>query len=112
MAYDPSEVLVLYLGAGESGGYSPMGHEERLRAAFPIDFTSARESIEKYLQFPDYPPTEWAYTAYPLGGRVDLPDFVNEIVSVQQNSADVAYRRFEDTLTIHCHGSIDQAIDG
>jgi len=60
MAYDPSEVLVLYLGAGESGGYSPMGHEERLRAAFPIDFTSARESIEKYLQFPDYPPTEWA----------------------------------------------------
>ena len=60
MAYDPSEVLVLYLGAGESGGYSLMGHEERLRAAFPIDFTSARESIEKYLQFPDYPPTEWA----------------------------------------------------
>ena len=60
MAYDRSEVLGLYLGAGESGGYSPVGHEERLRAAFPFHFTSARESIEKYLQFPDYPPTEWA----------------------------------------------------
>lgn len=33
MAYDPSEVLVLYLGAGESGGYSPVGHEERLSCA-------------------------------------------------------------------------------
>lgn len=59
MAHDPSEVLAVYLGAGESGGYMPMGQEERLRVAFPRDARSVRELIEKYLQFPDYPPTEW-----------------------------------------------------
>jgi hypothetical protein len=59
MAHDPSQVLTVYLGAGESGGYLPMGQEERLRKAFPRDFDSVRESIEKYLKFPDYPPTEW-----------------------------------------------------
>jgi hypothetical protein len=59
MAHDPNEVLVVYLGAGESGGYLPMGQEERLRAAYPRDARSVREAIERYLQFPDYPPIEW-----------------------------------------------------
>ena len=36
-----------------------MGQEERLRTAFPHDSTAALKSIEKYLEGPDYPPTEW-----------------------------------------------------
>ena len=36
-----------------------MGQDERLKAALPHDFKSAREAIEKYLQFPDYLPNEW-----------------------------------------------------
>lgn len=59
MAHDPSDVLVVYLGADASGGYMPMGREERLNAAFPRDAQSARKAIEKYLQFPDYPPAKW-----------------------------------------------------
>jgi hypothetical protein len=59
MAHDPSEALAIYLGAAESGGYTPMGQEERLRAAFPHDAAAVRAEIEGYLQFPDYPPTEW-----------------------------------------------------
>jgi len=58
------------------------------------------------MRSPVYPPAEWAYTAYPHGGRVDLPDFVNDIVSVQQDSADIAYRRFEDTVTVDCGGPV------
>ncbi len=59
MAHDPSEILVVYLGAAESGGYLPIGEEERLQAAFPIDTKAARDAIAKYLNFPDYPSTEW-----------------------------------------------------
>lgn len=59
MAHDPSEILAIYLGADEAGGYLPMGQEERLSAAFPGDAKSALALIERYLDFPDYPPTEW-----------------------------------------------------
>ena len=59
MAHDPSEILVIYLGAAESGGYLPVGQEERLKAAFHRDAKNAREAIEKYLHFPDYPSSEW-----------------------------------------------------
>ena len=59
MTHDPSDVLVVFLGAGESGGYLPTGQEERLRVAFPLDAESARESIERYLQFCGHPPTSW-----------------------------------------------------
>ena len=60
MSFDPSEVLVAYLGAGETGGYQPIGRDERLRAAYPRDFQAALAAIEKYLNFPDYPPPEWS----------------------------------------------------
>ena len=60
MTHDPSDVLAVYLGASESGGYMPLGQEERLRAAFPRDTNSVREAIERYLQGPDYPPTQWS----------------------------------------------------
>jgi hypothetical protein len=59
MAHDPSEILIVYLGASESGGYLPMGQQERLNAAFPGDAKAALDAIEKYLHFPDYPSTEW-----------------------------------------------------
>jgi len=59
MAHDPSEILIVYLGANGSGGFLPMGQEERLKAAFPRDAKVARDAIERYLQFPDYPSTEW-----------------------------------------------------
>jgi hypothetical protein len=62
MAHGPNEILAVYLGASESGGYLPTGQDERLRAAFSSGATAARESIERYLQFPDYPPTEWTST--------------------------------------------------
>ena len=62
MAFDASEVLVVYLGAGETGGYQPIGCDERLRAAYPRNFQVALAEIEKYLNFPDYPPPEWGST--------------------------------------------------
>ena len=60
MGFDPSEMLVVYLGADATGGYQPIGKEERLRKAYPHDFELALAAIEKYLQFPDYPPNEWS----------------------------------------------------
>jgi hypothetical protein len=60
MAFDPSEVLIVYLGAGQTGGYQPVGKEERLRAAYPRNVQLALSAIEKYLEFPDYPPAEWS----------------------------------------------------
>jgi hypothetical protein len=53
MAHDPSEILIVYLGA-----------------EFPHDAKSAREAIEKYLQFPDYPPTEWSSSDLPTEQRI------------------------------------------
>lgn len=59
MKHEPSEILTIYLGARESGGYRPSGQEERLLSAFPHDAESARVAIEKYLKFDNYPPSEW-----------------------------------------------------
>jgi hypothetical protein len=60
MTHDPNEVLITYLGAGPSGGCSPVAQEERLNAAYPHDARAVRAAIEKYLRFPDYPPDEWS----------------------------------------------------
>ncbi|GAA5198535.1 hypothetical protein [Microbacterium jejuense] len=55
-----------------------------------------------------YPPTTVTFTAYPVGGRVTLPQsYVQEIVSVKAGDDDVAYTRFEDVI----EGVWEQAVD-
>lgn len=54
-----------------------------------------------------YPAVEAEYIAYPLGGRVDLPQaFIRSIDSVVQDGTelilDTDYTRFEDSLLIGC----------
>ena len=48
-----------------------------------------------------YPERTVTFTAYSVAGRVDLPQsYVRDIVSVKVGEADVAFSRFEDTLTV------------
>jgi hypothetical protein len=44
-----NEVLKLYLGADANGGYQPIGCDERLRSAFPDDYSRLLQSIALYL---------------------------------------------------------------
>ena len=60
MVPNPNHVLAVFLGADANGGYTPTGGQERLTQAFPRDSGGVCELIEKYLEFPDYPPEEWA----------------------------------------------------
>jgi hypothetical protein len=71
MAQDPSEILIVYPGANECGGYLPMGQEQLLRAAFPRDARSARAEMESYLQFPDHLPTERTSNDLAAEQRID-----------------------------------------
>ena len=59
MKFDPSAALLVYLGAGTTGGYQPIGTEERLKAAYPRDFHAAHQSIKKYLEFSAHPLENW-----------------------------------------------------
>ena len=48
---DVNDILKVYLGTDETGGYQPIGVKERFRKAFPDDFEEREKEIEKYLNF-------------------------------------------------------------
>jgi len=57
-----------------------------------------------------YPSTTSTFTAYPVGGRVALPQsFVRTIGSVKRDGVDVAFTRFQDTLMVDCDLPVDVA---
>lgn len=48
-----------------------------------------------------YPPVTATFTAWPVYGRVDLPQsFVGEIIAVQRGGQDVPFERFEDSIIV------------
>lgn len=55
-----------------------------------------------------YPPVTATFEAYPVHGRVDLPQsYISAIVSVEADGTDVPYTRFEDTLEGVHHPVVD-----
>lgn len=44
-----NHILQIYLGTEGTGGYQPIGCEERLRRAYPADHAHKRKEIEQYL---------------------------------------------------------------
>lgn len=52
-----NEVLKIYLGTDDAGGFQPIGCEERMRHAFPADFDERMRAIDPYLAV-DYTP-DW-----------------------------------------------------
>jgi len=63
-----NELLKLYLGADEKGGYQPVGQAERLRQAFPIDYADKLRQIAPYLQA-DHAP-DWTQHDLPAESRL------------------------------------------
>ncbi|WP_018623480.1 hypothetical protein [Kangiella aquimarina] len=55
---DINEALTVYLGTDESGGYMPMGQEERLRKHYGEKWKQAMAAIDSYLEF-DFSP-DWS----------------------------------------------------
>lgn len=59
MQSDINQLLKIYLGANDEGGYQPIGCDERLRAAFPKDYDRMVNIMSPYLS-EDHPPENWA----------------------------------------------------
>ena len=57
MTADINQLLKLYLGADQNGGYEPLYREERLRKAFPNDHERMLELMAPYLN--EDPPRDW-----------------------------------------------------
>jgi hypothetical protein len=55
---DINHVLKLYLGADATGGFQPIGCDERLQSAFPGDYTRMMELMSPYLT-EDQPQDVW-----------------------------------------------------
>ena len=47
--FDINRVLRIYLGTDENGGFQPIGCEERLRSAFPTDYSRVMKLASPYL---------------------------------------------------------------
>jgi hypothetical protein len=47
--FDINYVLQLYLGADANGGFQPIGCDERLRSAFPSDYSRLMQLMTRYL---------------------------------------------------------------
>lgn len=58
MNADTNEILKVYLGAGESGGYQPHGYEQRMRDAYHDQADAKLSLVQKYL-LADHPVAEW-----------------------------------------------------
>ena len=58
MQPDLNYVLKVYLGADEDGGYEPLYREERMRQAFPENYSQMMELIAPYLEEDHVP--DWA----------------------------------------------------
>jgi hypothetical protein len=70
MKPDVNAILKLYLGAGATGGYQPVGKEERLKSAYPNDHGAMLKQIEGYLQLDYHPPSEWTHSDLAAEQRV------------------------------------------
>lgn len=68
-APDINHVLKVYLGADANGGFQPVGCDERLRSAFPRDYTRMMDLLSPYLA-EDQPQNEW-WSATTLGQASD-----------------------------------------
>ena len=51
MIYDMNEVLRIYLGTDQNGGYQPIGNDDRLKVAYPDCYDEMIRIIEPYLEF-------------------------------------------------------------
>jgi len=58
MTTDINKLLKIYLGTDENGGYQPIGCEERIMSAFPIDYNQKMDLIAPYLNEEHSP--DWA----------------------------------------------------
>ena len=57
MSSEINDALRVYLGTDGNGGFDPIGCEERLAHAYPVDHVQKRRLIERYLaewQTPDW----------------------------------------------------------
>ena len=59
MNQEASAVIKIYLGAGPTGGYQPIGQQDRMKQAFPQDHEHKLARIKKYLD-EDHPPAAWS----------------------------------------------------
>ncbi|MBB6092355.1 hypothetical protein HNQ60_001201 [Povalibacter uvarum] len=59
MNEEASAAIRVYLGAGPTGGYQPIGQMDRMKQAFPHDHEQKLTRIKKYLE-EDHPPAEWS----------------------------------------------------
>lgn len=58
-----------------------------------------------------YPSQQSMYRAYPIAGRVNLPQgFIRSIALVQRDGIDVRWERFEDTIQVYGNGPVDLTI--
>lgn len=58
-----------------------------------------------------YPSSQSTYRAYPVGGRVALPQgFIRSIDAVQCGGVDATYTRFEDTILVDDNVPLDLTI--
>jgi hypothetical protein len=55
-----------------------------------------------------YPATQSTYTAYPVGGRVDLPqNFVQSVDAVERDGEAVEYTRRQDSVLVDCDEAVE-----
>lgn len=55
-----------------------------------------------------YPSTQSTYVAYPVGGRVTLPQgMVRSVDAVERDGEEVEYERRQDTLFVDCNDPVD-----
>jgi hypothetical protein len=59
MNSEASNVLKVYLGASETGGYRPFDHDKRMSVAYNHDADAKLSEIKKYLEV-DHPQPEWS----------------------------------------------------
>jgi hypothetical protein len=61
MSSEASAILKVYLGASQTGGYRPFGHEERMRVAYANNAETKLAEIQKYLDA-DHPHSKWSHS--------------------------------------------------
>jgi hypothetical protein len=57
--FDPNEVLTIYLGVSEVGGFAPINTMKRLEQVYLHNAEAAFQSVERYLNSPEHPIEQW-----------------------------------------------------
>ena len=94
---DINHVLKLYLGADASGGFQPIGCDERLRSAFPSDFSRLMQLMTRYLDedhVPDWSKRDWVEERDLFAGglRQKFPELDDIIVRALANRWSFGYK--------------------